>query len=485
MAIYDTNWKSWCMYAIATVESNRNWSAVNTYSQRAIGVLQWANSRSYTLLKRFYDNSPQLFTLQSLIQPLQSGTNWGSRMFTGEELNEIVKVLQSNQSKAFQKNQWDIDISNDINNVLNPMFFPDTKEGGQLAMMAEQLYWLCGDASIVRRAFDNCGGVKQTTMPQILYSMNNLPTYGKSSHGDRHEKAYKEILGYDGTAGKDDFGWVGSGTEIPLDGDNRGGTNTDKILTNPTEDDTQDPVTTVTVEQLKIYVRKMLKRGNMFHLIGGDSDGKNHTTIMMREGVRIYTPNNQELTSGSITTSTSVPYDPPTPEDPNKKPQKPVVPGDKTGQGFAELANSYVGKITYVWGDAGGDRFSLDDGIADCSSFVCSVYREYVGTKLVNSSGGICSYTGNMTTAGKYVADGSNGSAGVKAVQSKLTSGDIIIFWKDPAHASAHVVIYGKINNQDRIIHCWGTGLDTVNHDFDDFLNNHQSRPNWVIRRLF
>jgi len=466
MAMYDSVWKEYCLYVLASVESvNYNWAQIELGDRVGIGLLQWSHSRSYKLLKLFYDDNPSLFTVNPMKSQMESG-GWTSKTFTIDEANNVSKILQSAKSVELQTELWNRDIT-DESAVLKSHNFTDPKT----AIFAETGGWL-GGIGTVARIVNACGGGRGTTIAQYRQALLNDGTFG--GYVSRWNKVYDILNKWDGSSPPPDFGQKKGNYEIPTDGNPSEDQNVNTVLPDP---DTNEEIVEDNTSSA-LTITSMQLRGNVYHLIGVDSNGTRQIVQLFKEGVRIWTPNKQDVANNNskpIKGEDSTP----TPDNPNTT-DPPPIPTDGTKvQNYIDLARSYVGKLSYSQ-ELDTDRFSFSDGYADCSSFVVTLYYMITEKKLYNSGGEICSWTGNLRTAGNLIASGSGGYSEINSNKSKLKAGDLILTEVAPQARDAHV---GIVSENNTFIHCKGTAYGTVEENLDSYINSIK-RLNWRFLRI-
>lgn len=279
------------------------------------------------------------------------------------------------------------------------------------------------------------------------------------------------------------------GNDLNNDGNPDQDTNTGE--TTPDTDSTPEAPLPDVTEELEVdsfNLKKMIKVGNEYHIIGSNNDSKPIQVRMLIEGNKIYTPNkvrNENVAGGGDGTGVSV--TPSTPEEPRppKKPT-PIPPaGSDKAVEFVNRALSLVGQIKYsMESHLDTDRFSFSDGYADCSSFVCTLYYEITGEKLYNNNGVLCDYTGNLYNAGTLIASGSNGANHVPDHADKIQTADIIVMQSviGAGGGQAHVVI--AVDNT-QIVHCTGGSRRTVVTDPFSYFSGQSGKPHYHIVRVF
>ena len=113
------NQQYYCMYVVATVETECNWAATNMSDAITLGITQWWGPNACKLMRYLRDNLPGNYAL--LADTLKNDTEdhdatdswWENRYLTGPERTSFENAAQDPNNHLQQQNLWFDDVNND------------------------------------------------------------------------------------------------------------------------------------------------------------------------------------------------------------------------------------------------------------------------------------------------------------------------------------------------------------------------------------
>lgn len=184
MVNYDHNWINKCYQTVAQIQSHINYAAIETTWYRGIGILLYQGTRSWELLKLFYDRKPDLFTEQSLIDAMNT-IPWYVKKFNWNEYLNVQDILMDKIALEIEDDYFDTLIRRDIPTIQKLEFTnPDT------AIMAWMIYFLTDEYKL-NMVVNNCGGARGTTPGQLRISA--IMTYGVDINKRKLDDCFKII----------------------------------------------------------------------------------------------------------------------------------------------------------------------------------------------------------------------------------------------------------------------------------------------------
>lgn len=203
--LYDDNWISYSMYVVCTVESGCNYGAIESNGV-GIGIAQWSNARSYTLLQKLVTDYPNILSLLPSLEGEigTSSSSWSSKIFYQTQRNEISAALVTDEGVATQNALYYQDCKDSYIPVLRDRCFLSDPKGTIFALsiyhQSPQAFWQ------VYNAVGNQG-------MEVWYNcaLNN-GIVGK--YKNRQDTVLRLLNEWDGQSGKEGFGVKNAENEI-------------------------------------------------------------------------------------------------------------------------------------------------------------------------------------------------------------------------------------------------------------------------------
>ena len=393
MGIYDSNWKSYAMYTVCTVESGANYGAIENYAYAGIGIAQWTYDRSWQLLNLMVTDYPSTLSLFPILSgQIQPGTSsWGQRVFTQAEANEISNALVTTEGVATQDKLWNQDC--------NEMYIPLLKDQCHLtdpktAIFALSVHHQAPNA--FWQIYNACGNCDVNTWYNT--TLNNGIV---GSYRNRQDTIKSLLDQWDGESGAEGFG--------NYDPSNSTGGNQNPGNGNP--DNTYEEILA------KIQIKTIRKVGKELSLQLSIAGHKNSVLFYSQANGNLWIPKNGLKEIVTPTEDTEVPTYPDT-----------GTGTDSQRNTLVQTIQSFLNQLEYS--QAQGQRMNPPGGFADCSGLCWYCYQQ-IGVE-------IGTWTGTQCQSGTQIKTGS----GVLDTTGIL-KGDLIFMnwsWHNPQYD--HVGMY-------------------------------------------
>lgn len=393
--MYDDNAKKVGIKAIATVESNNDYTAINYNDPITIGVVQWFGTRAAALLNRFKNENPTAWSgvhsrlVLDLATYSETSSFWNNRDLTDAEGLTLEPVLAAN--KPIQNDQIIKDFDDYMVSALIGGIDPDSNTKALL------FYFNIYHQSPKQARYILSAAGPDSSMSRLRAYVANNRVLGAPIYKNRYDTAYAIIDAMD-SSGVDDP------APVP-DGEYDGGT---------------DP--------------------NVDGIGGTRTPGNIRYAQKWQDNLIIQLANNQKLTfypAGNgyfmpiqnASVGASVP--PPAPLDPDPDPIDPNDPPSSTGD---ELVRFLAARLDlYRYSQTLSGRNSPDtSGYTDCSALVAYAYRKVLGIRLGGNT--VAQYT-----EGRRITSSADGGLNF----SLLQKGDLIYFgWPGGRGTVDHVEMF-------------------------------------------
>lgn len=420
MAFTD-NQRYYCMYVLATVESNCTWTSVNYNDPITLGIMQWYGIRARNLLVTGRDNDAAGWTqfqsaAPTLAQQVENNDNsnyWSTRYLTREEGNAFVTWANREEMHAVQETQFMDDVQ-DYEATCDNYGFPNDNIKERIFFMA---MWHQSPASALRVL----GSTSATADLSRLYTTAiNDSVLG--AYNNRYMTVKQLLEAWDGTSAPPDFGQSGSVDESE-------GGNTPAIQPTP------DKTAWIQLNGDNLYLH---------------DNGK--TRIFLKSTAQNWF---ETQTAGKPITGGQT--DGGTPE---------PTPSGSADKVYA-LYLSWQGRFAYS--QAGGRLDPLHTGYGDCSSTIWRAYQDALGVD-------VGTWTGAMVGKGRRIATSADG---IDAALGRAQKGDLILFnWSYNNPSYDHVEMYSGDG-----AHCLGHGGPGNGPTLKDVRVQMTGAYNWEIRR--
>ena len=433
MAIYDSNWRSYCMYVVSTVESNADYGCIESYAMMGVGIMQWSNDRSWQLLNMLVTDYPDMESafpiLYSQIAPNTS--SWGYRTFTQSEANEISSALVTEQGIATQDKLWNQDCEQSYIPLLQNECGLTNAWTAIFALsnyhQSPQAFW---------QIYNGCGNTDYVTWYNT--TLNN-GIVGKYTN---RQNTVKVLLDeWDGESGKEGFGSTEATNTI--------GGNQNPNYGNP-DDTYSTTLTDVTIKSVEQYQKQLV-----LHL---DLGGTSSRLLFYKSSNNLWYP---QKTTETVSTDTST-----TPADPTSPSISTTANADL--QWMCDKMQELEGTLQYS--QAQSLRTNINGGYCDCSGLVWWLYNQRgynLGT-----------WTGTQQHDGELIEEGGCGGSPNESI---MQMGDICLFdWLDSGYTSSgHIEMY--IGSGQIMGHGGDPYYGPVRKSVDSYF---QYANHWMIRRI-
>ncbi len=400
--------------AIATVESNHDYGAINPSDPITLGIAQWYGVRAAQLLFTIKSQQTALFNTYcpaSIDTAMSSHPAddawWNGRHVTREEVTGLRNLLTRYPVKTIQNDK----LANDIEGYLS------VAQAWGLSINDETLateFFCTVYHQSPRSASEICANLpSKSTLENIYQAALNHDVVG--DYRTRQDTAYNIIKNQDSSG-------LSAPTDDPVVSDSgpEGG------------DGGNDPTTEGTGtggNRRRSKASHIVKQGNVLVL-----HNKNGSTSTFYKSGGVYLVADSSNGTKYINPN---PNPNPNPDEPNPDDgDTPTVPTDPnlprgTAADIISFARSKLGDFSYSQGP--GRMTPEISGYTDCSAFVVYAFQKGGNVSL----GG--TYTGNLCTRGRLVGEGA-------VPQSQMQPGDLIfIRWGSAVRGNSpfdHVVIY-------------------------------------------
>lgn len=420
MAFTD-NQRYYCMYTLATVESNCTWTSVNYNDPITLGIMQWYGIRARNLLIRGRDHDAAGWeqfqsaapTLAQQVENNSASNYWSTRYITRAEGNAFITWANRKEMHAVQETQFMDDVQ-EYEATCDNYGFPNGNIKERIFFMS---MWHQSPASALRVL----GSASATADLSRLYSTALNDTV-LGVYRNRYTTVKQLLDSWDGTSAPPDFGQSGSVDE------SEGG---NKPAIQPTPDKTA-------------WIRL---NGDNLYLF---DNGKTRTFLKTTAQNWFETQTvGKPITGGQTGGGTPAP-----------------TPSGSADKVYA-LYLSWQGRFAYS--QAGGRLDPLHTGYGDCSSTIWRAYQDALGID-------VGTWTGAMAGKGRRIASSADG---IDAALRKAQKGDLILFnWSYDNPSYDHVEMYSGDG-----AHCLGHGGPGNGPILKDVKVQMTGAYNWEIRR--
>lgn len=220
--VYDTTAKKVGVKAIATVESNNDYGAINYNDPITVGVVQWFGTRAAGLLTRMRVENPAAWhgvatSLDNNLKTIdRNDSYWNGRYLTNAEGSSLVPVLNNN--KIIQNTQIVVDFEAYKAVAISYGFNPDTNTKTVLFFFTMHHQSPASALRVVSKLDTEC------TLEQIRDGALADPTLGQ--YPNRQNEAYSIINAYDPSGIEFDESEEPQPPIPPTGGDGNGSANT-------------------------------------------------------------------------------------------------------------------------------------------------------------------------------------------------------------------------------------------------------------------
>lgn len=418
MAFTD-NQRYYCMYVLATVESNCTWTSVNYNDPITLGIMQWYGGRAAGMLRESKTTDPDGWTRFAAAAPTlaqqveQNNIDFTQRYITRAEGNAFVEYANRKEQHKAQQTLWESDCKS-YEQTCDNYGFPQNNIKERIFFMS---MWHQSPASAVQVL----GSTSATASLDLLHSTAlNHGVLGR--YRNRYNTVYNMLNDWDGTSAPPDFGQSGSVDE------SEGG---NKPPIQPT------PEKTAWIQL----------NGDNLYLHDG---GKTRTFLKSTAQNWFETQTaGKPITGGQTGGGTPEP-----------------APSGSADKVYA-LYLSWQGRFAYS--QAGGRLDPLHTGYGDCSSTIWRAYQDALGID-------VGTWTGAMAGKGHRIASSADG---IDAALRKAQKGDLILFnWSYNNPSYDHVEMYSGDG-----AHCLGHGGPGNGPTLKDVKVQMTGAYNWEIRR--
>lgn len=339
MAIYDGNWRSYCMYVISSVESSADYGCIEMSAKQGIGIMQWTNERSWQLLNLLVTDFPEMESyfpiLYSSISP--DSQQWGTKYFADQECNEISAALVTEQGVATQDKLWNQDCEQSYIPLVRdqcPITNPWT------AIFALSVYHQAPNAFY--DIFNACGDTDY-----ITWYNTTLNNWVVGQYTNRQNTVKALLDEWDGESAKEGFGTtdatiLNGGNIDPNNG------NTDNIVVT-TESD-------ITINSIEMYKKQLI-----LNIV---INSENSKMLFYKASNNLWYPSVRNKTVAGESQTTPVPNTPPVTSETGNADIQWMV--DKIQELDGTLYYSQVMTL----------RTNIEGGYCDCSGLVWWLYQQ-------------------------------------------------------------------------------------------------------------